>query len=79
MKFLTNLGLTKPLCSFRLVLEGKTSKGLTESSRLEFLETFSVNNFALSDAEDSNLGLLIFFFFFFHFNWDSLHARLNSS
>ena len=60
-----NLGLTKPLCSFRLVLEGKTSKGLTESSRLEFLETFSVNNFALSDAEDSNLGLLIFFFFFF--------------
>ena len=37
------------LCSFRLVLEGKTGDKIPESSRLEF----SVTNFALSDAEDS--------------------------
>ena len=37
------------LCRFRLVLEGKTSKHW----RLEFLEKFLANNFALSDAEDN--------------------------
>ena len=36
-----------------LVLEGKTGKEIPESSRLEFLEKFSANNFALSDAEDN--------------------------
>ena len=41
------------LCSFRLVLEGKTGKEITESSRFEFLEKFLSNNFALSDAEDN--------------------------
>ena len=41
------------LCSFRLVLEGKTGKEILESSRLEFLEKFLANNFALSDAEDN--------------------------
>ena len=41
------------LCSFKLVLEGKTGKEIPESSRLEFLEKFSANNFALSDAEDN--------------------------
>ena len=41
------------LCSFRLVLEEKTGKEIPESSRLEFLEKFSANNFALSDAEDN--------------------------
>ena len=46
------------LCSFRLVLEGKTSKEIPESSRLEFLEKFLANNFALSDAEDNTSGLL---------------------
>ena len=40
------------LRSFRLVLEGKTGKEISESSRLEFLEKFLANNFALSDAED---------------------------
>ena len=40
------------LCSFRLVLEGKTGKEIPESSRFEFLEKFLANNFALSDAED---------------------------
>ena len=56
MTFLTILGVTEILCSFRLVLEGKTGKEIPESSRLEFLEQFSTNNFALSDAE--NLGQL---------------------
>ena len=31
---------------FRLVLEGRTGKDIPESSRLEFLEKFSANNFA---------------------------------
>ena len=37
--------------SFRLVLEGKIGKELPESSRLELLEKFLANNFALSVAE----------------------------
>ena len=40
------------LCSFRLVLEGKTGKEIPESSRFEFLEKFLANNFAFSDAQD---------------------------
>ena len=52
------LGVTEILCSLRLVLEGKTDKEIPESSRLEFLEKFSANNFALSDAEDNTSGLL---------------------
>ena len=46
------------LYSFRLVLKGKTGKEIPESSRSEFLEKFSPNNFALSDAEDNTSGLL---------------------
>ena len=57
MTFLTILGVTE-ICSFKLVLEGKTGKEIPESSRLEFLEKFSANNFALSDAEDNTSGLL---------------------
>ena len=49
MTFLTILEVTEILCSFKLVLEGKTGKEIPESSRLEFL----ANNFALSDAEDN--------------------------
>ena len=49
------LGVTEILCSFRLVLEGKTGKEIPESSRLE---KFLVNNFALLDAEDSTSGPL---------------------
>ena len=56
--FLTILGVTEILYSFKLVLEGKTSKEIPESSRLEFKEKFSANNFALSDAEDNTSGLL---------------------
>ena len=55
---MTILGVTEILCSFRLVLEGKTGKEIPESSRLEFLEMFSANNFALSDAEDNTSRLL---------------------
>ena len=58
MTFLAILGVTEILCSFKLVLEGKTGKEIPESSRLEFLEKFSANNFALSDAENNISGPL---------------------
>ena len=58
MTFLTILGVTEILCSFRLVLERKTGKEIPESSRLEFLEKILANNCALSDAEDNNSGQL---------------------
>ena len=54
--FLTVRGVTE-ICSFRLVLEGKAGKEIPEPSRLEFLENFLGNNFALSDVEDNNSGL----------------------
>ena len=50
------MGDKEILCSFELVLEGKTGKEIPESSRLKFLEKFSGNNFALSDVEDTHLG-----------------------
>ena len=56
--FLTILGGIEILCSFRLVLERKTGKKISESSRLEFLEKFLANNFASSDAEDNTSGPL---------------------
>ena len=55
---MTILGVIEILCSFRLVLEGKTGKEIPESSRLEFLEKFLGNNFALSEAEDNTSGPL---------------------
>ena len=58
MTFLIILGITEILCSFRLVLEGDTGKEIPEPSRLEFLEKFLRNNFALSDAEDNTSGPL---------------------
>ena len=58
MTFLTILGVKEILCSFRLVLEGKTGKEIPELSRFEFLEKFLANNFALSDAEDNTSGPL---------------------
>ena len=58
MTFLTILRVTKILCSFRLVLEGKAGKEIPESSKLEFSEKFLASNFALSDAEDNTFGLL---------------------
>ena len=41
------------MCSFRLVLEEKTGKGIPATSRLEFLEKSPANSFVLLDAEDS--------------------------
>ena len=58
MTFLTILGVTEILCSFGLVLEGKTGREIPESSRLEFLEKFSANYLALSNAEDNTSGPL---------------------
>ena len=58
MTFLTILGVIEILCSFKLVLEGKTGKEIPESSRLEFLEKILAKNFALSDAQDNTSGLL---------------------
>ena len=52
------MGVTGILCGFRLVLERKTGNKIPELSRLEFLEKFSANNFALSDAETNPLGPL---------------------
>ena len=40
MTFLTTLRVTGILLSFRLVLEGKTGKEISESSTLQFLEIF---------------------------------------
>ena len=58
MTFLTILGVMEILCSFRLVIEGKTDKEIPESLRLEVLEKFLANTFSLSDAEDNTLGPL---------------------
>ena len=58
MIFLTILGVTEILCSFRLVLEGKTGKQIPQSLRLEFLEKFLANNFVISNAEDNTSWLL---------------------
>ena len=57
MTFLTVLWVTEIICSFKLVLEGKAGKEIPESSRLEFIEKFSANNFASSDAEDETSWL----------------------
>ena len=46
------------ICSFRLVIEGKTVKEIPESSRLGLIEKFSANSFALSDTEDNTSRLL---------------------
>ena len=58
MTLLTILGVTEILCSFKLVIKGKTGKEIPWSWRFEFLERLSANNFALSDAEDNSSGLL---------------------
>ena len=53
MTFLTILRVTEILCSFKLVLEGKTGKEIPESSRLEFLEKFLANNFTSTDVDNN--------------------------
>ena len=52
MTFLTILEVIE-ICSFRLVLKGKTGKEIPKSTRLEFLEKLLANNFTLSDEEDN--------------------------
>ena len=54
MTFLVILRVTEILCSFRLVLDGKTGKEMSKLSRKEFL----ANIFALSDAEDNTSRML---------------------
>ena len=58
MTFLTVLAVMEIVYSFRLVLEEKTGKEIPEPSRLEFLEKFLANNFALSDVEGNTSGPL---------------------
>ena len=43
---------------FQISSRRETGKEIPESSRLEFLEKFSANNFALSDLEDNTSGPL---------------------
>ena len=44
MTFLATLGVTEILCSFKLLLEGKTGKEIPELSRLESLEKSLAND-----------------------------------
>ena len=55
MTFLTILRVIE-IYSFRLVLEGKTGIEIPKWSRLEILEKFLANDFALSEAEYNSLG-----------------------
>ena len=57
MTFLTILGVMKISCSFTLVLQKKIGKAIPKLSRLEFLEKFLANNFALSDADNNTMSL----------------------
>ena len=43
---------------FQITSSRETGKEIPESSRLEFLEKFSANNFALPDAEGNTSGPL---------------------
>ena len=43
---------------FQISPKRENSKEIPKSSRLEFLEKFSANNFVLSDAEDNTSGPL---------------------
>ena len=47
MTFLTIMGVIEILISFRLVLEGKRCKEITESSRLELLEKVFRKQFSM--------------------------------
>ena len=58
MKFLTMLEITEILCSFRLVLEGKAVRKISDSSKLVFSEKFSGNNYTLLDAENNTSASL---------------------
>ena len=57
MTFLTILGATEILCSFRLVLEETTGKKILDPSKLEFSKGFSKQS-CLSEAADNIYGSL---------------------
>ena len=71
LKSSASMRVTEILCSFRLVLEGKTGKYIPESSRLEFLGKFFTNNFALLDAKLCSVSNLLF-----SFSFKILHSQL---
>ena len=52
------MGDTEILCSFKLVLEGKTDKEMPESSRLEFLGTEENTTGPLNRRDIADLPLL---------------------
>ena len=56
MTFLAVLGVTKILCSSRLVLKVKTGQEIPASSRLEFLEQFLSKNFLYQKQKIIPLG-----------------------
>ena len=56
--FLTSLGVTWILSSFKLVLKGKLHKEIPESSRFELSEKLLLKKFALAEAKDSTSGPL---------------------
>ena len=53
-----HLGSYRNIMQFLISSRRETGKEIPESSRLEFLEKLSANNFALSDVEDNTSGLL---------------------
>ena len=57
MTFLTIPRVTERLCSFRLVLEGKTGKEIPESSRLEFSGKFSAHSGFVKSLVDYMVSL----------------------
>ena len=57
MIFLMILCVMEILCSFRLVLGGKTGKEIPKSSRLVILEKILANNFVLSEQKTTLPGL----------------------
>ena len=58
MTFKNHIGSYRNIMQFQISPKRENSKEIPKSSRLEFLEKFSANNFVLSDAEDNTSRLL---------------------
>ena len=58
MIFKNHIGSYRNIMQFQISPKRENSKETPKSSRLQFLEKFSANNFALSDAEDNTSGPL---------------------
>ena len=54
----SHLGSYRNIMQFEISYRRENGKNRSDSSRLEFLEKFSANSFALSDAEDNTSGSL---------------------